>query len=137
MLTCDDPSMACTAATTRFRVKGFVMASKSFDAISESPDLYEVVEIEKVKVYIAGERKHFKWNRAAHYGSSPGGYATSNNEIYILGKRLGGIIIVNQVILGHELRHLLNFKNPEISDPDELDRLEWCSAQRRIGGKAC
>ena len=126
----------CTAATTNYRVQGFSLVSKSFDTISESPDLYEIVEIEKVKIYIVGDRKHFKWNWAAAYGSPIDGYATGKNEIYVLGKRLGDKIVVNQVILGHELHHLLNFKNPKLANPDKLDRLEWCS-DRNLSGKEC
>lgn len=126
-------TMACTAATTRYRVQGFHMASKSFDAIPESPDLNEVVVLEKVTIHIVGQRKHFRWNRAANYDSHIDGYATDQNKIFILGKRLGDKIVVNQVVLGHELHHLLNFKNPEIANPDELNRLEWCSAQKLLG----
>ena len=125
----------CTAATTNYRVQGFTLISKSFGTISESPDLYEVVEIEKVKIYIVGDRKHFKWDRAAAYGSPIDGYATGKNEIYILGKRMGDKIVINQVILGHELHHLLNFKNPKIANPDKLERLEWCSAKNLSSGK--
>jgi len=119
----------CTIATTDYRVQGFTMVSKSFDTISESPDLYEIIELEKVKIYIVGDRKHFKWDKAAAYGSPIHGYATRKNEIYVLGKRLGDKIVINQAIIGHELHHLLNFSNPKVADPDRMDRLEWCSAQ--------
>jgi hypothetical protein len=126
----------CTAATTNYRVQGFTLVSKSFDTISESPDIYEIIEIEKVKIYIVGDRKHFKWDRAAAYNSPINGYSTGKNEIYVLGKRLGDKIVVNQVILGHELHHLLNFKNSKIADPDQLDRLEWCT-DHNLFGMAC
>jgi hypothetical protein len=41
----------------------------------------------------------------------------------VFGKMVNGKIIMNQVILGHEFNHLLNFENPKIADPDKLDDL--------------
>ena len=32
-------------------------------------------------------------------------------------------IILNQIVLGHELNHLLQFADQEISNPDELDKI--------------
>ena len=84
------------------------------------------MELKNIKIFIVGDRKHFKWSGAAAYGSPILGYATRNNQIYVLGKRVGNKIIINEAILGHELNHLMNFQNPEIADPDVLDRLELC-----------
>ena len=119
--------IGCSSTTTNYRMQGFRLTTKSFDTIANSPDLYEIVEIENIKIYIVGDRSRFPWDKAAAFGSPFHAYATTNNEIYILGKRLGGKIVVNQAILGHELNHLLNFHRSKIADPDTLDHLEYCS----------
>jgi hypothetical protein len=96
---------------------------QGFTSIESTPELYEVIELEKVRVYIVGDRKHFNWKNAAAYGSPVAGYANTSNEIAVFGKRVGDKIVVNQAVLGHELNHLLNFKNSQIADPDKLDAL--------------
>lgn len=117
---------ACAPIATDYRREGFNLTQQSFKHFEQDPDLYEVVEIKNIKVYIVGDRKHFKWEKAAAYGSPVLGYATTNNEISLIGKRVGDKIIINQAILGHELNHLLNFKNPKIANPDNLNKLEFC-----------
>jgi hypothetical protein len=61
-----------------------------------------------------------------------------DGDLFCLGKRanpsrpckvVGGKIIVNQAVLGHEMTHLLHFKDPEVVDPDTLDRLERRAAR--------
>jgi len=113
----------CSAHVTEYRKMGFDFIQQGFASIENTPDLYEVIEIEKVRVFIVGDRKHFNWEKAAAYGSPIAGYANTKNEICLFGKRVGDKIVVNQAILGHEFNHLLNFKNPKIADPDKLDNL--------------
>ena len=96
---------------------------QGFASIEPTPDLYEVVELKNVKVFIVGDRKLFKWEKAGTSGSPIEGYANTNNEIRVLGKRVGDKIVVNQAVLGHELNHLLNFKNPKIANPRKLDEM--------------
>ena len=121
---------ACTPLATDYRVEGFKLTQQAFDSFQETPDLHRVIFLENVRVHIVGSRQLFQWEKAAAPGSSTIGYATSNNEIFIFGKRVGGRIIVNQAVLGHELSHLLQFKDIEIADPDGLDQLE----HRHFGG---
>ncbi|HKI50268.1 MAG TPA: hypothetical protein VKA69_13145 [Desulfobacteria bacterium] len=113
----------CGSYVTEYRKTGFDYAQRGFAAIEESGELYEVIELKNVKIYIVGDRKDFNYKKAAAYGSPIAGYANTNNEIGLLGKRVGGKIVINQSILGHELNHLLNFKNPEIVNPDKLDEM--------------
>jgi len=96
---------------------------KSFGYLASTSDFHEVIELKYVKVYIVGHRKYFDWRKAAAYGSPVVGYANRRNDIYILGKRVGNRIVINQAVLGHELNHLLNFEKPDIANPDELDDL--------------
>ena len=92
-------------------------------SLEVSPELHEVVLLKNVRIYIVGNRRFFSWDRAAAYGSPVAGYANRKNEIWLFGRIVKGKIILNQAVLGHELNHLLNFKNPKIADPDKLDDL--------------
>ena len=46
------------------------------------------------------------------------GRANTNNEIWVIGRKINGIVTLNQFILGHELQHLLNWKDRRIVNPD-------------------
>jgi len=113
----------CSSYATDCRKEGFNLTRQAFASIEPTPDVYEVVELKNVKVFIVGDRKLFNWEKAAVCGSPIEGYANIKNEIRVLGKRVGDKIVVNQAILGHELNHLLNFKNPKIANPDKLDEI--------------
>jgi len=113
--------ISCVSLATDLRKIGFNEIQKGFASLDKTPNLHEVVELKNVKVHIVGDRKYFKWDKAAAYGSPVAGYATSKNEIYVFGKTVKGKVVINQAILGHELTHLLNFKNSNIGNPDKLD----------------
>lgn len=113
--------ISCVPLATDLRKIGFNEIQKGFASLDKTPNLHEVIELKNVKVHIVGDRKFFKWDQAAAYGSPVAGYATSKNEIYVFGKMVKGKIVLNQAILGHELTHLLNFKNSNIGNPDKLD----------------
>lgn len=113
----------CVSLATDARKEGFKTFDQGFATLDESPNLHEVVDLGGVKVHIVGHRQYFNYQRAAAYGSPVAGYATSNNEIWLFGKLVRDRIVMNQAILGHELMHLLNFKNPRIANPDQLDDL--------------
>ncbi len=113
--------IGCVPLATDLRKIGFNEIQKGFASLDKPPNLLEVIELKNVKVHIVGDRKYFKWDKAAAYGSPVAGYATSKNEIYVFGKMVKGKVVLNQAILGHELTHLLNFKNSDIGNPDKLD----------------
>ena len=113
----------CVPLATDVRKEAFRTFDKSFDSLGESPTLNEVIDLGGVKVHVVGHRHFFNYRKAAAYGSPVIGYATSNNEIWVFGKVVRGKIVINQAVLGHELMHLLNFKNKAIADPDRLDDL--------------
>lgn len=113
----------CASLPTDYRQEGFSFVQKGFESIEGTGKVHEVVELKNVKVHIVSDREDFDWNKAAAYGSPVLGYAKRTNEIHVLGKRVGDKIVINQAILGHELNHLLNYKNSEITNPDKLNDL--------------
>ena len=119
-------TISCSPLATDLRNEGSRLTQQAFESFEQTSELYEVIELRNIKIYIVGDRKHFKWNGAAAYGSPILGYATKNNDIYVFGRRVGNKIIINETVLGHEFNHLLNYQNPEIADPDKLDKLELC-----------
>lgn len=46
------------------------------------------------------------------------GYATSNNEIWVRSWKKDGKIEPDYCTLGHELTHLMNWKDDEVVNPD-------------------
>ncbi len=115
--------VGCVPLATDLRESGFKEIQEGFSALKKSPNLYEIIELKHLKVHIVGDRKNFKWPKAAAYGSLIRGYATARNEIWVFGKVVNGKIVVNQAILGHELNHIINFRNPRVANPDKLDDL--------------
>lgn len=114
---------SCGSLAKDYRVEGFNMLHKGFSSMEESPDLHEYIILKNVKIHIVGHRKHFCWEEAKGAEKGIVGYATTENEIWLFGKEVNGKIILNQGVLGHELNHLLNFKDPKIANPDKLDDL--------------
>jgi hypothetical protein len=110
------------------REQGFNMIQRGFSNLESSPDLHEEIELRNIKVIIVGEREQFTWEKAAAANSSIIGYATPSNEIWIFGKMVEGKIVLNEAVLGHELTHLLNFKNPKIANPDKFRDLNKLNA---------
>ena len=113
----------CASLATDYRKEGFSITQRGFAQIDSTPNLNEVIEVKNVKVHIVGNRKYFDYDKAAVDGSAIAGYANTNNEISLFGKVVDGKIVVNQVILGHEFNHILQFNNPIVADPDRLDEL--------------
>jgi len=113
----------CGSWVTHHRRSGFEQIQAGFDALPPTPGLYRVVVLDRVRVHIVGDRNRFDAPSAAAYGSPIVGYATRANEIWLFGKVVDGRIVLNQAVLGHELNHLLNFRLPQVVDPDSLDDL--------------
>ena len=114
---------ACVTLATDYRKVGFREMQRGFAMLEQPPELNETIHLKDIKVHIVGDRQHFTWDRAAAYGSPVLGYATRKNEIWVLGARVNGKIVINQAILGHEFNHLLNFASPMVANPDRLDDL--------------
>ncbi len=122
----------CSSAplSTQYRQIGFEYHERWFKALPETPSLYEIVEIEKLTIHIVSDRKDFDWKKARDKEMGIAAYANTNDTISILGKKLGGKIIVNQFILGHEFKHILNFNDPDIVDPHDKATMEYCIGKK-------
>jgi hypothetical protein len=120
---------ACAPDSIDLRKEGFALLEKGFDSQEDSPLLNRTVELGNIRIHIVGDRSLLGSDQAKISISGLVGYATSGNDVYLLGKIVEGKIIVNQAVLGHEVMHLLNFKDPKIANPDKLDHLEMCAAR--------
>ena len=114
--------IGCSTLTTEYRKIGQIELQRSFRTLPDRPMPDTTVTLKNVTVKIVASRNAFEHVKFAQNDKILG-YATRNNEIWVLGKMVNGKIIVNQGVLGHELNHLLNFANPDIADPDKLDEL--------------
>ena len=115
---------SCTQFISDYRNDGFYLMQTAFDSYEAANDLNMVVELKNVRVHIVSDRKYFKWEKASAYDSRMLGYATTGNEIFVFGRKLGDKIVVNQAILGHELNHLLNYQNSIVANPNRLYTIE-------------
>jgi hypothetical protein len=80
---------------------------------------HRTVHLENVTVHIVDSPAHFKWVKPGVKRYRMMGYATRRNVIYCLGHRNGdGEVVPNQLVLGHEVQHLLNWQDSQIADPD-------------------
>lgn len=111
----------CVALATDYRQVGFDEMRKGFETFDRDPEMHEVIILKDVKIHIVGDRRKFAHPRANRPGVLTQGYATPDNEIYILGATRNGRIVINQGVLGHEVNHLLFWHNPRVHDPDKLE----------------
>lgn len=97
----------------------------AYSSLDEASDIDTTVTLQNIKIRIIGDRDKFLSRYA--FDKSVRGYVKINNddsaEIYVLGYRQKGKIIVNQIVLGHEINHILSHKNGQIANPDAIDVL--------------
>jgi len=111
----------CTNAplTTQYRELGREHHEKWFKELPETASLHVAIDIDKLTIHMVSDRKDFDWEKARKNQYGIAAYANTRNEISILGKKIGGRIIVNQLVLGHEFNHILNFADRNVVDPDD------------------
>jgi len=115
---------SCAQWASDYRRDGFYLTQTAFESCEEPNNLNMVVELKNVRVHIVSDRKYFEWEKASAEDSRILGYATTANDIFVFGRKLGNQIVVNQAILGHELNHLLHYQNSMVANPDRLDIIE-------------
>lgn len=116
----------CSSQLFMYRVEnGRNNIASAYSSLKEASDIDTTVTLKDVKIRIIGDRDKFL-NRYA-FDDTVKGYVKINSddsaEIYLLGYRQKDKIIVNQMVLGHEINHILNHKNSRIADPDAMDML--------------
>lgn len=116
--------------SAQYRKIGVVYHEKWFRSLPETPALNRVVEIKEVTIHMVSDRKDFDWDKARNKKTGVAAYADTRNQISILAKKIGGKIVINQIILGHEFKHLLNFKDRDIVDPDDRQTMESCIGRK-------
>ncbi len=99
--------------------------NSAFHHLETASDLDTTIILRNVKIRIVGNRNKFFGPSALN--ESVSGYVKINKddsaEIHILGYRSKGKIIVNQLVLGHEINHILSHKNKKIANPDALGKV--------------
>jgi len=96
---------------------------RSFDMLPEDLKLKKTIVLKDVKIHIVGHCGQYDFADFRDPNKRVVGYATTNNEIWVIGKRVNGKIIINQIVLGHELAHLLSYQDllgmisPDLYDP--------------------
>ena len=99
--------VCCASADIREGFDCFNRSTAGMPRISK-----EIIIEADVRIHIVPDSSYMPCDPAA------AGCATSGNDVYVIGYRWNGFIIVNQAILGHELNHVLHYENPEIINPD-------------------
>lgn len=110
--------------------KGFDYYHIGYTYLPESLPLNETIVLRNLKVHIVGSLKKFEREKFRDDEKAPVDDPRRKHEIWVVGKKLKGKIIINQVVLGHELKHLMHLIRPEVVCPCRLETFEACIALR-------
>jgi hypothetical protein len=116
----------CNSRLFMYQVKnGRSNIESAYNSLDEASDIDTTLTLKNIKVRIIGDRDKFLSRYALD--KSVRGYVKINSddtaEIFVLGYRQKGKIIVNPIVLGHEINHILSHQNSRIADPDTMDVL--------------
>jgi hypothetical protein len=109
---------------------GFDYTNMGYNTLPKSLPLNEKIELNNVKVHIVGSLEAYEKNRFREDEVGMNMDPQRKREIWVLGKELKGKIIINQLVLGHELKHLIHLKQPDVINPCKLEDFEACIAIR-------
>lgn len=113
-------SISCTSNYEHLKDQGFRNFIYAHNLIPKDESFHKIINLKNIKIHIVSDPLLINPKNLLALGFNLLGCATSsNNEIYIIGHKSKGKIFVNQAILGHEIAHLLNFKDPSIPNPDK------------------
>jgi len=106
--------------------KGFDYYNLGYTHLPESLPLNETIEIENLRVIIVGSIEDFERYKFKDEEDETAPHPKPRHEIWIVGKKLKNKIIINQVVLGHELLHLMHLIDPDVICPGKLETFEAC-----------
>ena len=108
--------------------KGFDYSNLGYTTLPESAPLNETMVIKNLRIVIVGRADVHPSRTISGDPDAVGTVVEPVHEIRVIGKKLKGKIILNQVVLGNELKHLMNALNPEVACPCEIEAFEACVA---------
>ncbi len=108
--------------------KGFDYTNLGYTSLPESSPMNETIIIENLRVIIVGSLDEYQHRRITQEKDDTAQPAKTIHDIWVIGKKLKGKIIINQVVLGHELKHLMNLIRPDVLCPADLETFEACIA---------
>ena len=119
--------------------KGFDYTNLGYTSLPESSPLNETLIIKNLRVIIVGSLDQYQRRRITQNADDTAKPVEPRHEIWVVGKKLKGKIIINQVVLGYELKHLMHLIRPDVLCPYDLEAFEACIAihpPTKCGGKS-
>lgn len=107
---------------------GFDYYNLGYTALPESSPLNKTMVIKNLRIHIVGREEQYQPRRITYDNDSPGQATEPIHEVWVVGKKLKGKIILNQVVLGNELKHLMHLIDSEVACPCNMEAFEACVA---------
>lgn len=110
--------------------KGFDYTNLGYTSLPESSPLNETITIKNLRVIVVGSLDECRPVSITLNADDTAQPAEPRYVIWVVGKKLKGKIIINQVVLGYELKNLLHLIKPDVLCPCDLEAFEACIAMR-------
>ena len=110
--------------------KGFDYTNLGYTSLPVSSQLNKTIIIKNLRVIIVGSLDEYQSRRITHEKDYTAQPMEPRHDIWVIGKKLKGKIIINQVILGYELKNLMHLIQPDVLCPCDLEAFEACVAIR-------
>ena len=106
--------------------EGFDYTNLGYSKLPKSVPINERIELSNLKVHIVGSMEAYERNKFREDEVGMNVEPERKREIWVLGKKIKGKIIINQLILGHELKHLIHLNRSDVISPYQLEAFEAC-----------
>lgn len=123
---------ACVPAEIRgdYFQKGFDYIQVGYGELPTSDPLNKTLVIKNLKIIIVGRYAQDQDLKTVSSSDDTAQAMQSTHEIRVMGKKLKGKIILNQVELGNRLKSLMHLIDPEVLCPCRREDFEACVAVR-------
>ena len=108
--------------------KGFDYTNLGYTSLPESSPMNETIIIENLRIIIVGSLDEYQRRRITQEKDDTAQPAEPGHDIWIIGRKLKGKIIINQVVLGYELKRLMHLIRPDVLCPRHMEAFEACVA---------